>query len=228
PLAAISSYTTGALNVIGRAAGSGQAVDLAMLTPALEQASAQAQRAGQIIRSVHDFVRKSEPQRQDVAIRKLLDGIRVLIDLQARKYYVTIQEEIPRDLPLLWADPVMIEQVLLNLTRNAIEAMQDAAPGRRIMRLRASYDAQQEMVTVDVIDMGHGIEPAVAERLFSPFFSTKAEGMGMGLNICRTAIEFHGGALTFSANPAGGTIFTFSVPAVPRAPQSTTATISRQ
>jgi len=228
PLAAISSYTTGALNLIRRAIDSGKPVDPVTLRPALEQASAQAQRAGQIIRSVHDFVRKSEPQRQDVAIRTLLDGIRVLIDLQARKYYVTIQEEIPHDLPLLWADPVMIEQVLLNLTRNAIEAMQDAAPGRRIMRLRASYDAQQEMVTVDVIDMGHGIAPEVAERLFSPFFSTKAEGMGMGLNICRTAIEFHGGALTFSANPAGGTIFTFSVPAVPRAPQSTTVTISRQ
>ncbi|MGK5078129.1 PAS domain S-box protein [Janthinobacterium sp. HLX7-2] len=218
PLAAISSYTTGALNLIRRAIDSGAPLDPATLKPALEHAGAQAQRAGQIIRSVHDFVRKSEPQRQDVAIRTLLDGIRALIDLQARKYYVTIQEEIPLDLPLLRADPVMIEQVLLNLTRNAIEAMQDAAPGRRIMRLRASHDAQQDMVTVDVIDHGHGIAQDVAERLFSPFFSTKSEGMGMGLNICRTAIEFHGGALTFSANPTGGTIFTFSVPAVPRAP----------
>ena len=88
------------------------------------------------------------------------------------------------------------------------------------MRLRASHDAQQGMVTVDVIDHGHGIAQDVAARLFSPFFSTKSEGMGMGLNICRTAIEFHGGALTFSANPAGGTIFTFSVPAAPRAPHS--------
>ncbi len=217
PLAAISSYTTGALNLIKRASDSGQPVQPNTLKPALEQASAQAQRAGQIIRSVHDFVRKSEPQRQDVDIRTLVDGIRALIDLQARKFYVTILEELPPELPLLHADPVMIEQVLLNLTRNAIEAMQDAAPGRRIMRLRASYDARQEMVTVDVIDQGHGIPADVAERLFSPFFSTKAEGMGMGLNICRTAIEFHGGALTFGANPAGGTIFTFSVPAVPRA-----------
>jgi len=217
PLAAISSYTTGALNLIRRAIDSGAPVEPNTLKPALEQASAQAQRAGQIIRSVHDFVRKSEPQRQDIAIRTLIDGIRALIDLQARKYYVTIQEELPPDLPLLRADPVMIEQVLLNLTRNAIEAMQDAAPGRRIMRLRASHDAQQGMVTVDVIDHGHGIPVDVAERLFSPFFSTKSEGMGMGLNICRTAIEFHGGALTFGANPAGGTIFTFSVPAAPRA-----------
>ncbi|WP_244198952.1 sensor histidine kinase [Janthinobacterium svalbardensis] len=216
PLAAISSYTTGALNLIRRAIEHDAPIDPNTLKPALEQAGAQAQRAGQIIRSVHDFVRKSEPQRQDIAIRTLIDGIRALIDLQARKYYVTIQEELPPDLPLLRADPVMIEQVLLNLTRNAIEAMQDAAPGRRIMRLRASHDAQQGMVTVDVIDHGHGIPQDVAERLFSPFFSTKSEGMGMGLNICRTAIEFHGGALTFGANPAGGTIFTFSVPAAPR------------
>jgi len=217
PLAAISSYTTGALNMIRRAGENNQSVPCDTLKPALEQASAQAQRAGQIIRSVHDFVRKSEPQRQDVSIRTLIDGIRALIDLQARKYYVTIQEDIAPELPLLHVDPVMIEQVLLNLTRNGIEAMRDALPGRRIMRLRATHDAQQGMVLVDVIDHGHGIAEDVAERLFSPFFSTKAEGMGMGLNICRTAIEFHGGALTFCANPAGGTIFTFSVPAVPRA-----------
>ena len=105
---------------------------------------------------------------------------------------------------------MMLEQVLLNLTRNAIEAMQDIAPERRVLRIVAAHEAGQ--VTVSVIDQGHGIAPEVAERLFSPFFSTKAEGMGMGLSICRTAIEFHGGTLTHSANPGGGTIFTFALP----------------
>ena len=214
PLAAISSYTTGALNVLGRAIDKGAAVDAGLLKPALEQASAQAQRAGQIIRSVHEFVKKREPLRQAVGIQSLLDGIQALIELQARQSYVSYQTGIPADLPAVRADRVMIEQVLLNLTRNAIEAMQNVAPQRRLLSVVAEYDAASAQVSVAVIDQGHGIPDEVAQRLFSPFFSTKAEGMGMGLNICRTAIEFHGGSLTYSANPLGGTIFTFVLPAV--------------
>lgn len=215
PLAAISSYTTGALNVLGRAADQGAPVDYEMLKPALEQASAQAQRAGQIIRSVHEFVKKREPERQAVGLRNLVDGIRALIDLQARKFFVAIQIEIPAELPAVSADRMLLEQVLLNLTRNAIEAMQDIAPERRILRIAAAC-ADDGFVTVSVIDHGHGIAPDVAERLFSPFFSTKAEGMGMGLSICRTAIEFHGGTLSHRANPEGGTIFTFALPGQPK------------
>ena len=213
PLAAISSYTTGALNVIGRAAASNAPLNLAMLKPALEQASAQAQRAGQIIRSVHEFVKKREPERQQVAVRALIDGIRALIDLQARKFYVAIELTMPADLAPVLADRMMIEQVLLNLTRNAIEAMQHVPPERRLLRLVAHGDTELGQVTLAVIDQGHGIPRDVAERLFSPFFSTKAEGMGMGLNICRTAIEFHGGTLQHRANPLGGTIFEFALPA---------------
>jgi len=212
PLAAISSYTTGALNLIERAAVNNEAIDCSTLKPALEQASAQARRAGQIIRSVHQFVKKRAPERQEVALQDLVEGIRALIELQARKYHVVLQTSIPLDLPKVRADSMMIEQVLLNLTRNAIEAMQDVAPGRRILRLLAHFDAAQSQVAVAVIDQGCGMAPELAERLFSPFFSTKAEGMGMGLNICRTAIEFHGGTLCHDANPQGGTIFKFALP----------------
>ncbi len=211
PLAAISSYTTGALNVIERATGKGQAVDAGLLKPALEQASAQARRAGQIIRSVHEFVKKREPERQPVNLADLLEAIITLIELQARKYFVGIQTAMPLDLPTVSADRVLLEQVLLNLTRNAIEAMQGIEPERRVLRIEAGE--QDGQVTVSVIDQGHGIAPDVAERLFSPFFSTKAEGMGMGLSICRTAIEFHGGTLTHRDNPNGGTIFSFTLPA---------------
>lgn len=208
PLAAISSYTTGALNLIKRATGP---VDAATLQPALERASAQAQRAGRIIRSVHAFVKEREPQRRDIAVSTMVDSIRDLIDLQARKFSVAVLTDIPPDLPAVRADRMMIEQVLLNLSRNAIEAMQEVPVERRAMRLVASHDTEQ--VRIAVIDQGHGIAADVAGRLFSPFFSTKAEGMGMGLNICRTAIEFHGGALSHAANPGGGTIFTFTLPA---------------
>lgn len=210
PLAAISSYTTGALNLIARAAGDGAALDPALLQPALEKAGVQAQRAGQIIRSVHQFVKKREPERELLDVASLVDGIGTLIELQARKYFVAIRTSIDAGLPPLSADRMMLEQVLLNLTRNAIEAMQDVAPERRILRIDATL--VHEQVCVAVIDHGHGISDDVAERLFSPFFSTKAEGMGMGLSICRTAVEFHGGTLTHRANPDGGTIFSFSLP----------------
>ena len=206
PLAAISSYTTGALNVLARGA------DSATLKPALEQASAQAQRAGQIIRSVHEFVKKREAERQDVALSSMLESIQALIELQARQHYVSLQVDLPATLPLVRADRMLIEQVLLNLTRNAIEAMADEPPARRLLRVVAQHDPLAGMVITQVIDQGHGIPRDVAERLFSPFFSTKAEGMGMGLNICRTAIEFHGGTLTHRDNPQGGTIFTFTLP----------------
>jgi len=206
PLAAISSYTTGALNILARGG------DTAMLKPALEQAGTQAQRAGQIIRSVHEFVKNRESERQDVGLQSMLDSILVLIELQARQHHVSLQIEIPESLPLVRADRLLIEQVLLNLTRNGIEAMADVQPLKRVLRVVAENDPLAGMVVVQVIDHGHGIPQDVAERLFSPFFSTKAEGMGMGLNICRTAIEFHGGTLTHRDNPQGGTIFTFTLP----------------
>jgi two-component system sensor histidine kinase DctS len=186
-----------------------------MLKRALEQANTQARRAGQIIRSVHEFVKKREPRRESVTVQHVVDGIRALVDLQARQSYVTLQVEVPPDLPPVLADRVLLEQVLLNLTRNAIESMQDIDRERRLLRIeaahKAAHDEAQGQVSVSVIDNGHGIPPEVAERLFSPFFSTKAEGMGMGLSICRTAIEFHGGTLTHADNPGGGTVFTFTL-----------------
>jgi two-component system sensor histidine kinase DctS len=215
PLAAISSYTAGALNVLTRAGdtdGNGAPLDVGTLKRALEQANTQARRAGQIIRSVHEFVKKREPRRETVAIQHVVDGIRALVELQARQSYVSLQVDVPPELPPVLADRVLIEQVLLNLTRNAIEAMQAIDPERRVLRItayRAAQSGSQGQVAVSVIDNGHGIAPEVAERLFSPFFSTKAEGMGMGLSICRTAIEFHGGTLAHAANPGGGTVFTF-------------------
>ena len=212
PLAAISSYTTGALNLLNSQAGK---VDPTLLRQALEKASAQAQRAGQIIRSVHAFVKKREPLRELVGVQALIDGVTPLIDLQARPFFVSLQLQIQPGLPPVLADRVLLEQVLLNLTRNAVEAMRGAAPEKRVLRIvaRAEQDAAHPVVVIEVIDQGHGIPEDVSERLFSPFFSTKAEGMGMGLNICRSAIEFHGGSLSYAANPQGGTIFHFSLPA---------------
>ncbi|MNR87752.1 Sensor protein FixL [compost metagenome] len=214
PLAAISSYTTGALNMLERDKSKEAEVNIDMLTHALEKAQAQAQRAGQIIRSVHTFVKKREPMRTAVTIEELIDNVAPLVELQAQKYFVFIKIDIPNNLPSVLADHVLLEQVLLNLTRNAIESMQNIAPEKRVLRIAAAVDdvSVPPNVVVSISDQGHGIPPEVAERLYSPFFSTKADGMGMGLSICRTAIEFHGGTLTHTDNPGGGTIFRFSLP----------------
>jgi two-component system, LuxR family, sensor histidine kinase DctS len=211
PLAAISSYTTGVLNLLENGGG-----DKALLYDAIAKANQQAQRAGHIIRSVHAFVKKREPARERVDMGKLVEDVMPLMELQARKAYVSIQLHIEAALPAVLADRVMLEQVVLNLTRNAIESMQDVAPERRSLRVMVRQDRQSETaaVEVEVIDRGHGIAQEVAERLFSPFFSTKAEGMGMGLNICRTVVESHGGKLTFAPNPGAGTVFRFTVPAL--------------
>lgn len=215
PLAAISSYTTGALNMIENSAARGKQLDPEVIKPALEKASTQAQRAGHIIRSVHTFVKRREPSREPLAVQSLIDSVSTLVELQARQFFVHLQVQIAPGLPSVLADRVMLEQVLLNLTRNAIEAMQDVAPERRILRITAALDTEssQRNVIISVIDQGHGIAEDVAQRLFSPFFSTKAEGMGMGLKICRTTVEFHGGTLVHAPNPAGGTIFWFTLPA---------------
>jgi two-component system, LuxR family, sensor histidine kinase DctS len=222
PLAAISSYMAGAINLIG----SGN-TNPNLLMPALEKAKTQAQRAGHIIRSVHEFVKRREPSRQPVSINQLIDSLIPLIELQAHQFFVAIQTSIDSQLPLILADRVMLEQVLLNLTRNAIEAMQHVPSERRMLHIAAVLEeaaadetGASPQVMVSVIDQGHGIPPEVAARLFSPFFSTKEEGMGIGLKICRTTIEFHGGTLTYHDNPAGGTIFRFTLPVLPL-PQET-------
>ena len=229
PLAAISSYATGALNLLNDSAIIDSPRD-ALLRPALEKAAAQAQRAGQIIRSVHAFVKQREPARVPLQLQTVFDTVQPLITLQAQPSFVKVQIAIANDLPSVLADRVLLEQVILNLTRNAIESMQQMPAARRQLCIdvaRSITDTHQPAVTTTIIDQGHGIPAEVADRLYSPFFSTKAEGMGMGLNICRTVIEFHGGTLTHAINPSGGAIFQFMLPAIDTtesAASTTTAT----
>lgn len=201
PLSAITSYTTGCLNLV--------APDDERLRPAIEKIEHQATRAGQIIRSVHDFVRRREPIRQHVNVQALIDETLPLMQLQARRADVTIICALAKELPLVWVEPVMIEQVLLNLSRNAIEAMTAQPHERRLLELQGS--AIDHGVEIAVIDHGHGLTEEALTRLFTPFFTTKREGMGLGLNICRTAVEFHHGRLWHEPTPGGGATFRFTL-----------------
>ena len=199
PLGAIASYLAGSRNMVERGD-----VERAELLRVLESASAQTQRAGQVIRRVHQFVRKQEPRYVDVDVHQLMDECRTLIDLQAKRAGVDVATSLPPHLPPVFGDPVMLQQVILNLTRNAIEAMGDVAAERRKLVIAAARD--EGGVRISVRDFGSGIAPHDAERIFSPFHTTKVEGMGMGLAICRGIVESHGGRLWFDAM-ADGTVF---------------------
>ncbi|HND28326.1 MAG TPA: PAS domain S-box protein, partial [Pseudomonadales bacterium] len=200
PLAAITSYNTGCLNKLE----SGN-FTTTQLKEALGKLAVQAQRAGHIIRRVHDFVRKSEPKLAPCDLAEAVDDSIGFIEGAAKSRGVRIVREIPGRRPELLADQVMIEQVLLNLMRNGIEAMAEAPADRR--RLTVKLSQRENQMEIRVIDNGPGIPPEVEENLFTPLFSTKADGMGMGLNICRSIIEFHHGRLWVESNPEGGSIF---------------------
>jgi two-component system sensor histidine kinase DctS len=214
PLAAISSYTAGALNMLARP--DADRIAPGMLRGALEKAHAQAQRAGSIIRNVHAFVKKRDPERRPLDVTRLLHGLLPLVETQARDAMVRIRLACSPGLPSVLGDKLMLEQVLLNLTRNGIEAMRDTAPEKRLMTISAALDtvSASPMLLISVRDRGHGIAEDVVPRLFSPFFSTKSDGMGVGLNICRSVVEAHGGTLTHAPNPEGGTVFCFTLPVI--------------
>ena len=207
PLTAISTYASGVINMIKTGM-----LQTESLESAVAQMQKQALRAAQIIRSVHDFVVKREPTRNQMQCMDLFKSVLPLMEMQAKSYMVHLKIAIENPLPDVCVDPIALEQVILNLTRNALQAMQELTAQKREIQLHVYQ--QGDMVHVEIIDNGTGIPQEVADRLFSPFFSTKAEGMGMGLNICRTIIEFHGGQLTHRPNPAGGTIFSFTIPVV--------------
>src|SRR5690606_7250443 len=144
---------------------------------------------------IREFVKRSEPRRQQVPVVSILDNAIAFADIDARKRQVDIEYVLPATPPNVLADPILIEQVLLNLLKNGIEAMEHS----EYRVLHVAVTDQHPLVEIAVIDRGHGLRDP--ERLFEPFYSTKSEGLGMGLNICRTIIESHHGRLWASSNP---------------------------
>ena len=229
PLSAIASYATGSLNLMDVPL-SGGAPDpelLPSLRHALERIAEQAERAGRVIKSVHDFVRRRHQAHEVIAADVLIESVLPLVRLQARKVGVRVEVDVVQPVPRVKVDRTMVEQVLLNLARNAIQAMDGATPlADRVLTLRVQrmHEAQGRWAVFSVIDAGPGIPAEVAQRLFTPFFTTKPEGMGLGLSLCRTVVEQHGGAMDFenlpprpglpadSAHSAGGTAFRFTLP----------------
>ena len=215
PLAAIASYAAGSLNVLKD--GSADAESARMLQHAAQRIAEQAERAGRVIKSVHDFVRRREHAREAVRADVLVDAVLPLVRLQARKSGTRVEVDMASPPPRVVCDRTMVEQVLLNLTRNGIQAMQEnTEASRRELRIRVQQTSAR-WVSFHVLDRGPGIPADVAQRLFTPFFTTRSEGMGLGLSLCRTVIEQHGGALDFENLPTdhangAGTEFRFTLP----------------
>ena len=209
PLAVISSYATGSLNLLQQPAG--DAATLHDVRTALSRIAEQAGRAGKVIHSVRDLVRQRSTSRQAVAPRVLFDAVLPLVQLQARKLGATVHVDVPADLPAVWCEATMIEQVLLNLARNGLQAMAEA-PAPRLLRLQARLGPAHTAVEFVVADSGEGISDDVAAQLFTPFFTTKDEGMGLGLSLCRTVVEQHGSALQHQPQSPRGTVFRFTLP----------------
>jgi C4-dicarboxylate-specific signal transduction histidine kinase len=206
PLAAIANYNMGCVRRLRSGSWDPQE-----LLEALEKSGAQAERAGRVIQRVREFVRKREPEFAACSINDVVAGVAAMIEIETEKNGSTVRLELAPALPPVRADKVMIEQVVLNLVKNGIEAMQDAPPGQRELTIRSQMGASGA-VEVAVADNGRGIPPQLADNLFTPFFTTKPEGMGMGLQICRSIIEMHRGRLWAHRNPARGSTFHFSLP----------------
>jgi two-component system, LuxR family, sensor histidine kinase DctS len=222
PLAAISSYAEGAINIVALSAGksiedsqndakNGFQGNSAMLEEALQRIAVQAARAGRVIRSVNDFVRQREQQRETVSAQALLDAAMPLMQLQARKAGAHLVLVCANDLPLLACNRTLVEQVLLNLARNGMQAMDAPDCARRELRIEVRRQ-DERWAAFRVADTGPGIDPEAARHVFTEFFTTKRDGMGLGLSLCRSVIEQHGGALRHEALVPQGTAFVFTLP----------------
>ncbi|MDB5730936.1 MAG: two component transcriptional regulator, multi-sensor histidine kinase, partial [Variovorax sp.] len=233
PLAAIASYASGSLNLLAPpqaaeadadASVGGWAAVRADLAVALGRIAAQAERAGQVIRSVHNFVRRNNDRtREAVAPQALIDAVLPLVSLQARKLDVQVCIALDDALPPVLCDRTLVEQVLLNLARNGMQAMDlPDLPDlpERVLRLGVARAAagppgttgSRPWLEFSVADGGCGIGKEVAARLFTPFFTTRSDGMGLGLSLCRTVVEQHGGVLRFEPGLPRGTVFRFTLP----------------
>lgn len=208
PLTAIANYLKGCRRILERMKGD----QVPLLRDGVNLAAEQALRAGQVIRHLREFVARGESEHHIEPLPKLIEEASALALVGAKEKGVRIVFRFDPGARLVLADRIQIQQVLLNLIRNAIEAMQDVP--RRELVIATSASRAEQTIAISVSDTGTGLAPEVAEQLFQPFITTKAHGMGVGLSICRTIVESHGGKIWAESGPGSGTKFTFTLRAV--------------
>jgi two-component system sensor kinase FixL len=207
PLSAISNYLKGSQRLLEGASDERSAT----MRDALNKATDQAMRAGQIIRRLRDFVSRGESERRVENITKLVEEASALALVGVKDSGIRVTFHFDPSVELVLADRVQIQQVVLNLIRNAMDAMETSQTCDLVVSV---IPASDNLVRVSVADTGPGIAPEIAEQLFQPFITTKRHGIGIGLSISRTIVEAHGGHIWAESNPVGGTIFHFTLAAV--------------
>jgi len=212
PLTAISNYMEASATLLDR----GGELPVARLRGAVSRAGEQAIRAGQIIQQLRGFVSRRDSEKRIEAVSPLVREAAELALLGTKQKGVNIRVEDNLEDAVILADRIQIQQVLLNLLRNAVEAVAELE--HRDVALVG--EAREKMVRISVIDNGPGLPDDIKARLFQPFVSTKRTGMGMGLSICHNIVTAHDGRLWAEANPEGGTIFRLTLPAAQNADQS--------
>jgi C4-dicarboxylate-specific signal transduction histidine kinase len=225
PLTAISNYCTGMVSRIHA-----KQISEEEMLMALEKTAKQAQRAGQIIQRIRSFVKRSAPNRTESEVSTLVSEALELAEIELRRRHVRLTHHLAARLPKLMVDPILIEQVLVNLLKNAAESVDNSnrpthsKNDRRSVELRVvpkQMEGVGEVVEFTVTDTGQGLAPEVMQRLFEAFFSTKAEGMGIGLNLCRSIVESHQGRMQaenlYNGVEVTGCRFSFWLPCKPMA-----------
>jgi two-component system sensor kinase FixL len=208
PLTAIATY----MQACQRLIESGQSDDDEILA-ILKKCDSQAQRAGEVIRRLRQFVKKRELGRRETNCDDIMHDLAALAEVDARDNRIPLTIDVAGGLPNVMVDTVQIQQVILNLIRNGIDAMMDTDHVDE--GISVSVDKfKKDQVKITVTDHGSGMTKEAEENIFQPFFTTKSSGMGLGLAICRSIIESHGGVLSFDKNPSGGTTFYFTLPAI--------------
>jgi two-component system sensor histidine kinase TtrS len=206
PLSAIVNYAKGAVRRLNQGA-----IAPAELLPVLEQVAAQAERAAAVIRRIRAFIRKEVPEHATIDLNKTIRETAGLIAAETERAGVRLVLELDEPLPRVSADAIQIEQVIVNLVRNAIEAMTEANSPVRRVTLRTAF-ATPTTVEIAVEDTGPGLPQVGRDQLFDPFFTTKTDGLGLGLSISQNIVEAHGGRLTAAPRPDGGAVFRFTLP----------------
>jgi len=216
PLTAITNYCNGMVTRVKNGA-----IEKEDLIAALEKTSRQAQRAGQIIHRIRSFVKRSEPQRQPARAQDIVEDAVELATIEIKRRNVAIRTYVAQRLPTLQVDPILIEQVLLNLLKNAAEAIDNAnlPPPRRHIELRVvprHTPDEGGVIEFSVTDHGPGVKEEVMARLYEAFFSTKPDGLGIGLSLCRSIIESHRGRIRaenlYNGESVVGCRFAFTLP----------------
>jgi signal transduction histidine kinase len=207
PLAAIVTNGNATLRWLG-----GVTPNLYEARQAVERIIKDSYRASEVITRIRALVKKGEPRNDLVDINEIIVEVFALAQDQARRSHIHLNRQLDDDVPPVRGDRVQLQQVILNLIVNGLEAIAKGKDGLRELTVRSNKD-EQDHVSVAVSDSGEGLDPANLEHVFDAFFTTKPDGMGMGLAISRTIIEAHGGRLWATSNHPNGTVFQFTLPA---------------